>query len=133
MSGTNWLRIGAVLGGLAVAGGSFAAHGLEDRLDARGLALFETAARYQMYHALALLAVGLLAGAGKSRGALAVAGWSFLGGVLVFSGSLYALALTGIKWLGAITPIGGVLFLVGWAALAMHGAGVAKAATPPET
>jgi uncharacterized membrane protein YgdD (TMEM256/DUF423 family) len=133
MNGTNWLRLGAILSGLAVAGGAFAAHGLEDRLDSRGLALFETAARYQMYHALALLAVGLLAGAGRAHGALGVAGWSFALGIALFSGSLYALAVTGIKWLGAITPIGGVLFLVGWAALAAHRAGRAAPSTPSET
>ncbi len=115
-----------------MAAGAFAAHGLEKTLDERGLALFETAARYQMYHALALVAVGLLIGQGRGGGALGVAGWSFLGGSIVFSGSLYALALTGIKWLGAITPIGGVLFLVGWGALAAHRAGPAKPGSAPE-
>lgn len=118
MTGTNWLRLGAILGGLAVAGGAFAAHGLEKQLDERGLDLFETAARYQMYHALALVAVGLLAGPDRGGRALGVAGWSFFLGILLFSGSLYALALSGVRWLGAITPIGGALFLVGWAALA---------------
>lgn len=120
MNGANWLRLGAILGGLAVACGAFAAHGLEDRLNERGLGLFETAARYQMYHALALIAVGLLAGTARGGRALGVAGWSFSLGILLFSGSLYALALTGVRWLGAITPIGGVLFLVGWAALVAH-------------
>jgi uncharacterized membrane protein YgdD (TMEM256/DUF423 family) len=120
MSGTTWLRLGAILGGLAVAAGAFAAHGLEGRLSERGLALFETAARYQMYHALAMVAVGLLAGSARPGRALGVAGWSFSLGILLFSGSLYALALSGVRWLGAITPIGGVLFLVGWAALAAH-------------
>lgn len=133
MSGATWLRLGAILGGLAVAGGAFAAHGLEKQLDERGLALFETAARYQMYHALALVAVGLLAGAGRSGRASDVAGWCFLLGVLLFSGSLYALALSGVRGLGAITPIGGVLFLVGWAALAFHRPGpVAKPLDPRE-
>jgi len=133
MSGMNWLRLGAILGGLAVAGGAFAAHGLEKRLDERGLDLFETAARYQMYHALALVAVGLLAGTGRPGRTLVVAGWSFFLGILLFSGSLYALALSGVRWLGAITPIGGVLFLVGWAALAAHRPGpVAKAGVAHE-
>jgi uncharacterized membrane protein YgdD (TMEM256/DUF423 family) len=127
MSGTIWLRLGAILGGLAVAGGAFAAHGLEKTLDERGLALLETAARYQMYHALALVAVGLLATRGATSKALGVAGWAFFAGILLFSGSLYALALSGVRWLGAITPIGGVSFLVGWAALAAHRPGaVAK-------
>lgn len=132
MSGMNWLRIGAILGGLAVAGGAFAAHGLEKTLDERGLALFETAARYQMYHALALVAVGLLATRAGAVRALDVAGWSFLVGIVLFSGSLYALALTRIKWLGAITPFGGVLFLVGWGALAGHRTGRAKTGSVPE-
>src|SRR5690606_979682 len=78
---------------------------------------FKTAAEYQMYHALALLGVGLLL-QGRSSGLLQVAGWSFLLGILIFSGCLYALTLTGLRWLGAIVPIGGVLFLVGWGALA---------------
>ena len=120
MNGTIWLRLGAILGGLAVACGAFAAHGLEKTLNQRGLDLFETAARYQMYHALALVAVGLLAGAGPPRRELTLAGWAFFAGTLLFSGSLYALALSGVRWLGAITSIGGVLFLVGWAALAAN-------------
>ncbi len=79
------------------------------------LAVFETAARYQMYHALALLAVALLRR--RRSAAAAVAGWAFLIGIILFSGSLYALALSGAKWLGMITPAGGVALLVGWAAL----------------
>jgi uncharacterized membrane protein YgdD (TMEM256/DUF423 family) len=119
MSGWIWIRIGAILGGLAVAAGAFGAHGLRDRLDARNLEIFETASRYQMYHALALVAVGLLAAPGDVRStSIQVAGWGFLIGTIVFSGSLYALALTDQRWLGAITPIGGVAFLVGWVALA---------------
>ncbi len=132
MSGSTLLRLGAVLGFLSVACGAFAAHGLKEHLDERGLALFETAARYQMYHALALVAVGLLARGSRSGRALCVAGWSFLAGILLFSGSLYALALSGVRWLGAITPFGGVLFLVGWAALAVHRPGPDKAARDPE-
>lgn len=129
-----WFRCGALLGGLAVVFGAFAAHGLEDRLltlygDAtktmlgeeipaprKYLADFKTGAEYQMYHALALLAVALLPGAASPR-CVAVAGWSFLLGTLLFSGSLYVLVLTGITKLGMITPIGGVLFLVGWTSL----------------
>jgi uncharacterized membrane protein YgdD (TMEM256/DUF423 family) len=127
MTGSTWLRLGAVLGFLAVACGAFAAHGLKGRISADGLEVFETAARYQMYHALALVAVGLLAGRGRTSGALAVAGWSFSLGTVVFSGSLYALALSGVRWLGAITPLGGVLFLVGWLALAAHRPGTGPA------
>jgi len=115
-----WLRIGAVWGFLAVATGAFGAHGLKGRLEATGqLANFQTAAQYHMYMALALLAVGLLRSAGRSGGLLDVAGWGFLVGSAIFSGSLYALGVTGLRWLGAITPIGGVAFLAGWACLAL--------------
>ena len=114
-----WLRIGAVAGGLGVVLGAFGAHGLKERLSPYSLDIFETAVRYQMYHAPALLAVGLLKLAGRSGRALTCAGWSFLLGTLIFSGTLYALAFTGIRWLGAITPIGGVFLILGWFALAV--------------
>lgn len=123
MNGWMWLRIGAISGFLAVAAGAFGAHGLEGKLEPRRLANFGTAATYQMYHALALLAVGLLAASGRPGWAVSVAGWGFLVGTLVFSGSLYALALSGERWLGMITPIGGLAFLVGWAALAVAARG----------
>ena len=131
MSGTTWIRVGAVLGGLAVAAGAFGAHGLKEKIDARALEVFETAARYQMYHALALLAVGLLATSGRSSASLDLAGWSFLAGTLIFSGTLYGLSIAGIRWLGAITPIGGVALIVGWFALAI-GAGLAGKPTAGE-
>jgi uncharacterized membrane protein YgdD (TMEM256/DUF423 family) len=120
MSGAFWIRIGAISAGLAVAAGAFGAHALEGKLDARAKEVFETAARYQMFHAFALLVVGLLALRGRPGRALDLAGWAFLIGAILFSGSLYALALTGIRWLGAITPLGGVGFLVGWTALALY-------------
>jgi uncharacterized membrane protein YgdD (TMEM256/DUF423 family) len=128
MSGATWIRIGAILGGLAVAAGAFGAHGLRERLDARSLEVFETAAKYQMYHAPALLAVGLLALTGRGGTSLNLAGWSFLVGVLIFSGTLYALAFTGIRWLGAITPIGGLALIVGWFALAVAAGSTVKGA-----
>lgn len=118
----TWLFAAAVNGFLAVAAGAFAAHGLSGRLAPGALGWFETGARYHAYHALALLAVAWLAdreAAGTSR-LVAVAGWSFTLGILLFSGSLYLLALTGALWLGAITPLGGVGFLAGWATLALH-------------
>lgn len=123
-----WLQVGAVWGFLAVAMGAFGAHGLKDRLTALGqAAIFQTAAQYHMYSALSLLAVGLLIMVGRSGTAATVAGWAFLVGSLLFSGSLYLLAVTGLKWLGAITPLGGVAMLVGWAALAVAaGAGSVK-------
>ena len=126
MSGTTWIRIGAVLGGLAVAAGAFGAHGLKEKIDARSLEVFETAARYQMYHALAILTVGLLATLGRPVASLDLAGWSFLVGTLIFSGTLYGLSTSGIKWLGAITPIGGVALIVGWFALAIGAGFVAR-------
>ena len=89
-----------------------------DRLD-----VFETAARYQMYHALALLAVGWLAARCPS-GVARLAGWLFVGGTVLFSGSLYLLSLTGARWLGAVTPLGGAAFLAGWLALAWAARGL---------
>lgn len=113
------LGLGAVLGFLGVAAGAFGAHALKARLAPESLAIFDTGSRYQLVHALALVLVGLRIEQGGGAG-LGVASWSFLGGTLLFSGSLYALALTGIRPLGAITPLGGTLFLIGWAALAHH-------------
>jgi uncharacterized membrane protein YgdD (TMEM256/DUF423 family) len=115
-----FLFIAALLGSLAVAAGAFGAHALREKLSERAIEIFETGSRYQMYHALALLLVALLlsrAEAGQST--LVAAGFAFIVGVVIFSGSLYALSLTGIKWLGAITPLGGVAFIVGWGCLAV--------------
>lgn len=118
-----WVFAGAVLGGLAVAAGSFGAHGLKDLLAANGQAAnWETGVRYAIFHALVLVAVGLFAGQPQteaSRPWLLVAGTCFLLGTLIFSGFLGALALSGMRILGAIVPIGGVLLLAGWAALAV--------------
>lgn len=108
--------VGALLGLVGVGLGAFGAHGLRGRLSPEMLAAFETGVRYQMYHALALLALVALMSRHEGR-AILVAGWSWTAGILVFSGSLYALALTGTTILGAITPIGGVALLVGWLAL----------------
>jgi uncharacterized membrane protein YgdD (TMEM256/DUF423 family) len=102
---------GAINGAIAVAAGAFAAHALKSRLDARALEVFETGARYQMYHALAIVLCGLLA--------MTRPGWIMQVGIVLFSGSLYVLALTGVKGLGAVTPFGGVAFLVGWGWLAL--------------
>ena len=112
-----FVMIGALAGLTAVALGAFAAHGLKGRLPADLFDVFEVGARYHMYHALALLAVAWAATRWPG-GATTAAGWLFLAGIVLFSGSLYALAVTGIRPLGAITPIGGVCFLAGWAALA---------------
>jgi uncharacterized membrane protein YgdD (TMEM256/DUF423 family) len=109
--------LGALSALLAVAAGAFGAHALRERLSSDMLAVFETGARYQMYHALALLAVAWALGRWPGSAAVA-AGWLFVAGTLVFCGSLYLLTLTGQRWLGAITPLGGLAFIAGWAALA---------------
>jgi uncharacterized membrane protein YgdD (TMEM256/DUF423 family) len=109
--------IAALSGCFSVAAGAFGAHGLKERLAPDHLAIFETGARYQMYHALALLAVAWAASQWPSPG-IRASGWCFLAGTFLFSGSLYILALTGVRWLGAITPVGGVAFLAGWILLA---------------
>ncbi len=116
LSARTFGLLGSLLGLTGVALGAFGAHVLEGRLLPAELAVFETAARYQMFHALALLAVALL-GAQRPTGAVRLAGWAFLSGTVVFSGSLYLLSFTGVRWLGAVTPLGGVAFLVGWVAL----------------
>jgi len=139
MSASKWLLLGALFGGLSVGLGAFAAHGLDKvftekyagqtrvvagetiPLPRKFLGDFKTGAEYQMYHSLALLAVGLLCQSRPSR-SLAVAGYSFVVGILLFSGSLYVLTLTGVTKWGMVTPLGGVAFLVGWAALALDAA-----------
>lgn len=113
-----WLVLGAASAFISVAAGAFGAHGLRSRLSPDLLAVFETGARYQMYHSLGLLAVGLLAHF-RPNPLLDGAGWAMLAGILLFSGSLYALALSGVRVLGAITPFGGVGFLVGWVLFAL--------------
>lgn len=111
------LLIASALGALTVMIGAFGAHALGPMLQATNRAdTFETAVKYQMYHTLALMAVGLLLFR-VEQPALQVAAWCFFLGILVFSGSLYTLCLTGVTWLGAITPIGGTLMIIGWGAL----------------
>jgi len=115
-----WWLIGAVYGFLAVSLGAFGAHALKARLDSEMLSIYRTAVEYQFYHVPALLAVALLM-VHRQQQALVVAGVCFAVGILVFSGSLYALSLSGIRVLGAITPIGGMLLLAGWLVLAYAG------------
>jgi uncharacterized membrane protein YgdD (TMEM256/DUF423 family) len=119
----TFLLIGAVLGFLGVALGAFAAHGLKNRLSPEMLGVFDTGVRYHMYHTIAVLIVAAAIGHIGNARLLAMAGWFFFAGILLFSGSLYALALTGVGILGAVTPIGGVLFLIGWACLAVFALG----------
>ena len=114
----RWLFLAAVMGGLAVAMGAFAAHGLARTLDARLLAVFETGARYQMYHALAMGLAALAAHGAAARFANIAAGL-FFAGILLFSGSLYLMALTGVSALGMVTPLGGLCLIAGWILLAL--------------
>ena len=114
MTARAMLLAGAALAGLAVALGAFGAHGLRAMVAPDRLATFETAVRYQTYHAFGLLLVGLLAERVPGLGAV---GGLFLAGIAVFSGSLYLLVLTDTRWLGAVTPLGGVCFIAGWALL----------------
>lgn len=112
-----FFALGSLSGFLGVAAGAFGAHALKGRLGADMLVVFETGARYQMYHALALLAVGWACT--RWPGAvLTASGWLFVAGTVLFSGSLYALSLSGVRSLGAITPVGGLAFLAGWLCLA---------------
>lgn len=118
--GQFFLAIAAAFGGLSVGAGAFASHALREKMTERSLEIFETGARYQMYHALALLFVALLISREEfSQPALIASGWTFIIGIVIFSGSLYALSLTGIKIIGAITPLGGAAFIAGWGALAI--------------
>jgi uncharacterized membrane protein YgdD (TMEM256/DUF423 family) len=127
------LSVAAILGGLSFAAGAFASHALREKITERcqrratpTLEIFETGARYQMYHALALFLVAILISRTESpQPTLIASGWLFLAGIAIFSGSLYALSLTGIKSLGAMSttgyayaPLGGAAFLAGWATLA---------------
>ena len=114
--------LGAASAAVAVAAGAFGAHALRARLTPASLAVFETGARYQMYHAVALFAVAWALS--RWPGQLPVwAGWLFVAGTVLFSGSLYILALTGTRWWGVVTPLGGVAFLAGWLCLAMSARG----------
>src|SRR5262245_25220056 len=119
-----WLIAAAVNGFIGVAMGAFAAHGLPAAAASQLPGWVETGARYEMWHALALLAVALLVrvdGAGAGRRWLDLAGWAFLIGMILFSGSLYLMALTRLPFFALITPLGGIAFLVGWVALCLYG------------
>jgi len=111
-----WILIASALGATAVMAGAFGAHALKTKLGAAELIIFETAAKYQMYHALALLALGVIAQKIQNT-AINISGWLFIIGTAIFSGSLYILVLSGQKWLGAITPIGGACLIFAWFAL----------------
>jgi len=113
-----FLMIGALSGAMSVAAGAFGSHGLRAKLEPRLLEVFETAARYQMYHALALIAVAWAATRWPGS-TINASGWLFVAGTVIFSGSLYAYTLTGTRTFAMITPIGGVCFVLGWILLAL--------------
>ncbi len=114
-----WIVIGSISGLISVAMGAFGAHALSETLDPKMLSVYHTAAQYEMYHALALVALGIWVAQHSAAPWISISGWSFTIGSILFSGSLYLLAITGIRWLGAITPAGGLLFMVGWATFAV--------------
>lgn len=114
----TFLMLASLFGALAVALGAFGAHALESRMSADLLSTYEVGVRYHFYHALALLGVVAVISRWPEASAAVWAGWLFVIGIVIFSGSLYILAFTGIRWLGAITPIGGVAFIAGWICLA---------------
>jgi uncharacterized membrane protein YgdD (TMEM256/DUF423 family) len=114
-----FIFIGGLSGGLSVALGAFAAHALQERIPVQRQETFETGARYQMYHSLAMLAAGIMSMQQPDANLAVIAGWAFLAGILLFSGSLYLLALTDRRWFGAITPFGGLAFILGWLLLAL--------------
>lgn len=118
---TNFIAVGAWTLFVGVGVGAFGAHALKDILGAEGRPIYETGVIYHLVHGLAILATGILQQIRK-EGWLDRIGWLFLGGIILFSGSLYALAISGIKVLGAITPLGGVCFLLGWALLGLQSA-----------
>ena len=108
-----WFVLATISGFLSVAFGAFGAHLLKNILDEYGKSIYEKALLYQMFHTMALFAVGVMQRFDKET-SFSIAGWGFFIGIILFSGSLYVMAITGMKWLGAITPIGGVAFLLGW-------------------
>ncbi len=129
MTSTITLRLAAILGALGVGLGAFGAHGLLARLAASGhTATWETAARYHLLHALALLALGIWQQQQPANVALGRAATCFVAGITLFSGSLYGLSLTGARWLGPVTPLGGVLLIAGWLLLARAASGTGRAA-----
>lgn len=114
-----FLTLGSIAMALAVMLGAFGAHGLKSRLTEEMLAIFETGVNYHFYHAIGLLIIGLLASYLPDSPLLTWAGWLMVGGIIIFSGSLYILSVSGIRWLGAVTPLGGLCFIAAWILLAI--------------
>ncbi len=126
--GQGFIVLGAVLSFVSIAAGAFGAHGAKSLLTAELLAIYETAVQYQLYHGFAILVVGVMLAMpiALRRRRLQIAAYSFLSGIVLFSGSLYLYAFTGEKVLGMITPVGGLLFLIGWLLVAMSTKGDGK-------
>jgi uncharacterized membrane protein YgdD (TMEM256/DUF423 family) len=114
-----FIALGALFGALGVVLGAFGAHALKGRLDPQALQVYHTAVQYQLWHAVALLAVGLLGSTLPTSAWLKVSGWLFAAGIAIFSGSLYLISAAGARWLGAVTPLGGAALILGWLALAL--------------
>ena len=117
-----WLTVSGISGLSAVALGAFGAHGLRDQVSEQALGWWQTAAQYHFIHTLLLLGLGLLLPRAANGTMLSVAGWLSLAGIVLFSGSLYAMALGAPRWFGAITPVGGLAWIAAWALLAWYGA-----------
>ena len=115
----TFVFLGAINGFLAVAFGAFGAHGLRNHLSSDMMAVYQTGVQYHFYHALGLVLIGLVATHLPHSGSLRWAGWLMLAGIVLFSGSLYALSISGVRWLGVITPFGGTAFLAAWVLLAV--------------
>ena len=116
----TFILLGGIFGATAVALGAFGAHGLRSSVDAQTLSTWQTAAHYHLVHSLMLVMIGVLRGHTRSK-AVRAAGWLFLIGIVIFSGTLYLLVLTDNKWLGAVTPLGGICLIAGWVCLAAAG------------
>ena len=128
MRATTLVQLGAVFAAVGVAAGAISAHGLRDVIDPEYIPVFETGARYNLFHALGMIAIGLTKPYRPASRGLDVAAWGIVVGTVLFSGSLYGLALSGMRWLGAITPIGGLAQLIGWIGFAV---GARRGLTPP--
>ena len=115
----DWIVLGSCLAALAIALGAFGAHGLKSKVSSEDLIIFETGVRYQIYHSIALIILGVISYTLPSL-QLSIIGYLFTFGILIFSGSLYVLVLTDLRWFGAITPIGGLCFIFGWILFAIR-------------
>ena len=112
----TFLKAGAILGFIAVGAGAVASHGLSKRISTEAISIFELAVRYEMYHALTLIGVGLLSAKSVTL-PIKCAGWLMIGGTIIFCGALYALSLSGQQWWGTLTPVGGIALMAGWGCL----------------